>query len=242
MISDIIYYLAALVAIIFIFAPHEYAHAYVAYKCGDPTAKMRGRMSLNPLRHLDPYGFVLCVLTGFGWAKPVPVNPYNFHNYRRGMFLTSIAGVVVNYIIAFISFALYLLILQFFPSGTGYGVYVKYFLWMTFWLIYSYSLSVFVFNLLPLYPLDGFRIVESLTREVNPVHRFLKNYGRYILIALVVESFLCSVIERYTVLYYAKYFDILGYVHWFATEILGYPIKLVWYAVFGYGLPTLGWY
>ena len=75
---------------------HECAHGYVAYRCGDPTAKMLGRLSLDPRRHLDPIGTVCMFLLGFGWAKPVPVNPRNFKNYRRDDFLVSIAGIVTN--------------------------------------------------------------------------------------------------------------------------------------------------
>lgn len=237
-INIIIYYLAAIIAVIFVFSPHEYAHALVAYKCGDGTAKMRGRLSLNPIRHLDPYGFLLCIIAGFGWAKPVPINPYNFRNYRRGLFLTAVAGVTANYIIAFLAYPLFLLVELYFPATTVALSYLYLFLEQTFLLIFTYSLGVFIFNLLPLYPLDGFRVVESLTREVNPVHRFLKNYGQYILIALVLESFLCDVLVRYANIYAARYFDILGYVQWFAYNILGYPIIALWNAVFGLGLPV----
>ncbi|MGN0823829.1 MAG: site-2 protease family protein [Candidatus Coproplasma sp.] len=105
--------LAGAIAILFVLCPHEFAHAYVAYKNGDPTAKFDGRMSLNPLKHLDPFGFILFALVGFGWAKPVPVNSNNFRNRRVGMFTTAIAGVCVNYIIAFIAYPLYLLALRF---------------------------------------------------------------------------------------------------------------------------------
>jgi len=228
---QIIEILAGVVAVIFVFAPHEFAHAFVAYKCGDGTAKMHGRLTLNPLKHIDPYGFALCIFTGFGWAKPVPVNPYNFRNFRKGMFLTAIAGVVTNYIIAFIAYPFSLVIARYalavLESGT-FAYYVILLLYRSFFLIYAYSLSVFIFNLLPLYPLDGFRVVEACTRQVNPVRRFLENYGRYILIILVLESFLCGVLEAYTEIPYVAYFDILGYVHWFAVNILGYPITALW--------------
>lgn len=233
----IIYYLSAIIAVIFVFVPHEFAHAYVAYKCGDATAKMRGRLTLNPLKHIDPYGFVLCILAGFGWAKPVPIDPYNFRNYRRGLFLTAIAGVVTNYIIAFLAYPLFLLVGIYFPATNVALSYLCEFLKQTFLLIYTYSLGVFIFNLLPFYPLDGFRIVESVTRPVNPVHRFLKNYGQYILIVLVLESFLCDVLVRYANIYSAQYFNILGYVQWFAFNILGYPIRAMWEAIFNLGLP-----
>lgn len=226
-------YLGGIIAVLFVFVPHEFAHAFVAYKCGDPTAKMQGRLTLNPVKHVDPAGFVLCILTGFGWAKPVPIYPYNFRHYRKGLFLTAIAGVVTNYIIAFIAYPIFLLLVLYAVPAVTVGVQAVEFFEEVFYLIFAYSLSVFVFNLLPLYPLDGFRVVESLTREVNPVRRFLRNYGRYILLILVLESFLCDILSSYTSLPYVKYFDILGYVHWFAQNILGFPITAMWNAIFG---------
>lgn len=226
-------YLGGIIAVFFVFIPHEFAHAFVAYKCGDPTAKMRGRLTLNPLKHIDPTGFVLCILTGFGWAKPVPIYPYNFHKYRKGLFLTAIAGVVANYIIAFIAYPLFLLIAVYAAPTASAAVYVVNFFEQVFYLIFAYSLSVAVFNLLPFYPLDGFRVVESLTREINPVRRFLKDYGRYILLILVLESFLCDILSTHTSLPYVHYFDILGYVHWFARNIIGFPITAMWNAIFG---------
>ena len=226
-------YLGGIIAVLFVFVPHEFAHAFVAYKCGDPTAKMQGRLTLNPVKHVDPAGFVLCILTGFGWAKPVPIYPYNFRHYRKGLFLTAIAGVVTNYIIAFIAYPIFLLLALYAVPAVTVGVQAVEFFEEVFYLIFAYSLSVFVFNLLPLYPLDGFRVIESFTREVNPVRRFLRNYGRYILLILVLESFLCDILSSYTSLPYVKYFDILGYVHWFAQNILGFPITAMWNAIFG---------
>ena len=226
-------YLGGIIAVLFVFIPHAFAHAFVAYKCGDPTAKMCGRLTLNPLKHIDPTGFVLCILTGFGWAKPVPIYPYNFHKYRKGLFLTAIAGVVANYIIAFIAYPLFLLIAVYAAPTASAAVYVVNFFEQVFYLIFAYSLSVAVFNLLPFYPLDGFRVVESLTREINPVRRFLKDYGRYILLILVLESFLCDILSTHTSLPYVHYFDILGYVHWFARNIIGFPITAMWNAIFG---------
>lgn len=233
--QQIVEIIAGLIAVIFIFAPHEFAHAFVAYKCGDGTAKMNGRMTLNPIKHLDPTGFILCAVTGFGWAKPVPINPSNFRHYRRGLFLTAIAGVVTNYIIAFIAYPLYRVLNDYvylrniavFADNAWLG-YIVETVCLAFYLIYAYGMSVFVFNLLPLNPLDGFRVVESLTREVNPVRKFLKNYGQSILIILVLESFLCDILIRYTTLPYVQYFDILGYLQWFATRIIGYPITAFW--------------
>ena len=244
--SYLIEIVAGLIAVIFIFAPHEFAHAFVAYKCGDPTAKMQGRMTLNPIKHLDPTGFIMCAVVGFGWAKPVPIYPSNFHHYRKGLFCTAIAGVVTNYIIAFIAYPLSVLVLNhvlnanyaFFNDNQWLAVIVK-ILYYALLFIYAYGLGIVVFNLLPLYPLDGFRVVEAFTREVNPVRRFLRNYGMYILIVLVVESFLCDIIIRYTDLPYVSYFDILGWVGWFAQKIIGFPITAFWNWIFGFPIPFI---
>ena len=221
--------LARLIALICVFSPHEFAHAYIAYKNGDPTAKLRGRMSLNPLRHLDPIGYFLCAAVGFGWARPVPIDPYNFKNFKRGMFTTAIAGVVVNYIIAFFAYLIYVLIIRFiWPISTTVTVtyYLCYFIEMTFFLTFAYSLYSVVFNLLPLFPLDGFRVVEALTRQVNPVQRFLRNYGQMILIIIIVEGLICNIVAEYLPI--AEKFSVLYYVSWFAQNIIGFPIKAAW--------------
>lgn len=230
-----LYYLASLIAVVCVFSPHEFAHAFVAYKNGDPTAKIRGRMTLNPLKHIDITGFVLCALVGFGWARPVPVDPFNFRKYRKGLFLTAIAGVTVNYIIAFFAYLLQVLVIRFlYPVAVAseFAYYAVFFLETTFWLIFAYSLYSVVFNLLPLFPLDGFRVVESFTREINPVRRFLRNYGQIILIILIVESFLCGLLVEYVpsprVAQIVSYFDLLGYLGWFAERIIGFPITAAW--------------
>ena len=245
---DLFYFLqilAGIVAVIFVLCPHEWAHAYVATKCGDGTPKAYGRLTLNPIKHLDPVGFICCAIVGFGWAKPVPINPYNFKNYRKGLFMTAVAGVVVNYLIAFFAFLIFTLLNHFVfndvilisEGAIYYSVhdalgYLGFFVCLIFYLIYAYSLSVFVFNLLPLYPLDGFRVVESFTRQVNPVRRFLREYGQVILIILVVESFICDLMVRYGVSW-AGYADILGYILYFATDIIGYPIQAAWGGIAG---------
>lgn len=225
-----IYYLSSILAVIFVLCPHEWGHAFAATKCGDGTAKAYGRLTLNPIKHLNPLGFVCCALVGFGWAKPVPINPYNFKNYRKGLFLTAIAGVLVNYLIAFVVYLLYVLFVRFaLAEMLTLGAFMSYLgelIFYTLLNIYSFSLAVFVFNLLPLYPLDGFRVVESCTRQINPVRRFLRNYGQMILIILIAESFICDILSDYVE--WAKYCDILGYVMYFATDIIGYPIKLAW--------------
>lgn len=233
---ELMIFLSSIISVCFVFVPHEFAHAFVAYKCGDGTAKMQGRMTLNPIKHIDPVGIILCIFAGFGWAKPVPINPYSFTNLRKGLFLTAIAGVVTNYIVAFFAYPLHLVLDNFaLPAVLDSDVlyYLVFFLDRIFFLTFLYSLSVFIFNLLPLYPLDGFRVIESFTREINPVRRFLRNYGYYILIGLVLESILCDVLYTRLHLDLAQYFDILGYVQWFAQKIIGFPITALWNLVFG---------
>ena len=102
----ILYLLYFAASVLLTLTLHEIAHGYVAWKCGDPTAKMLGRLSLDPRRHLDPLGTLCLVFLGFGWAKPVPVNPRNFQNYRRDDFLVSIAGITVNLTLFLLSLAL----------------------------------------------------------------------------------------------------------------------------------------
>ena len=207
---------------LFVLVPHEFAHAAVAVANGDPTPKLNGRLSLNPLRHFDPLGFVMCALVGFGWARPVPINSANFKNYKVGLFTTAIAGVVTNYIIAFIFYPLYALSYMYVGTGTAGGLFLTTFLW----LVFSYNLSIAVFNLLPLFPLDGFRVVESLTGPWNKVRQFLGKYGQTILLVLVFESFVCGVVGRFYPIFYS--FDVLGYVMTFAVDIIGWPIQALW--------------
>ena len=98
-VNTIIYLLLAMPGRLLAISFHEWAHAWMAYKCGDPTAKNRGRLTVNPLAHLDLIGLAMMMLAGFGWAKPVPVNPYNFRNFRRDDLKVSLAGITMNLIL-----------------------------------------------------------------------------------------------------------------------------------------------
>lgn len=215
--------LASLCAVTVVLTLHEFAHAYVAYRCGDPTPKWSGRLSLNPFRHFDPVGLLCFTFVGFGWAKPVAINPDNFKRYRLGLGLTACAGIVMNYLTALLIYPLFCVVLYYMPEVP----FITELLESFFYLVFAYSLSFFVFNLLPLYPLDGFWILDAVNKRRGKVFRFLRNYGQYILFGLILESFLCQLLVRFGVPQMA-WFDILGWFMQFATDILGWPITALW--------------
>ncbi len=164
--NEILYKIFSLPAILVAITVHEYAHGYVSYKLGDPTAKSLGRLSLNPLHHLDPIGALLMLLVGFGWAKPVPVNARYFKNPRKGMALVSVAGPASNILLAILSALIYLLSILGFNAMLG-AVNVSEFMfkcmqyWLLFWQInHVMNLSFALFNLIPLPPLDGSKILS----------------------------------------------------------------------------------
>lgn len=220
-----VYLLASFLAVTLVITVHEYAHAYVADKWGDPTARFSGRLSLNPAKHFDLFGIVMFAFVGFGWAKPVPINPYNFKNYKWGSFWTSAAGIIANYCMAFLFYFVFVAVDRYVIPLVE-GMYIAPFLSNLFYLIYVYSLNFCVFNLLPFYPLDGFRIVDALNKRRGKVYRFLRQYGYYILMGLVFLSF----ISDYSPLL-AK-LDILGYVLSYARNLIGKPISTFWSFIF----------
>lgn len=159
---------------------HEFAHALVANKMGDDTAERMGRLTLNPVSHVDPIGLLMLLIGGFGWAKPVPINENNFRNRKVGVFLVSIAGVTMNIIIATLS----LIILHFtqntFRSPEYYQV-MQSIAWI--------NIAFASFNLLPIPPLDGSKLVAALlpTEKRYVFYRY-ERYGFIIMILLIVTG------------------------------------------------------
>lgn len=221
MIEYLLSILAGALAAIVVITFHEFAHAFVAYKCGDPTAKFSGRMTLNPVKHFDPLGMLMFALVGFGWAKPVPVNPYNFRHYKSGAFWTSAAGIIMNYLMAFILYPVFVLAVMYLCPVFE-GKYAEIFIYYVFYMLFAYSLNFCVFNLLPFYPLDGFRIYDALTTKRGKFYWFLRQYGYYIFLGLMLVSILSRNIPM------LGQFDVLGHVMSFATDVLGKPITLFW--------------
>ncbi|AEV16573.1 Membrane metalloprotease [Thermus sp. CCB_US3_UF1] len=160
-------FLLAFTALAFSLALHEWGHAYAAFRFGDGTAKAQGRLTLNPLRHLDPLGTLLLLLVGFGWAKPVPVNPSAFRAYRLGLFAVSVAGILLNLALAVLLALLVRGLLALDPLGValtfgGEGKTPLGLLALAAFYASSVNLVLAVFNLLPIPPLDGAKILQSL--------------------------------------------------------------------------------
>ena len=221
MVDKILDYIAIFLALIVVLPLHEYAHARVAVWCGDNTPKLYGRLTLNPLAHFDPMGLVLFVFARFGWAKPVPVNPYNFRKYKLHSFFVAVAGVVANYLLAFITYPLFFIAILYIPQF-GYFTSV---LQNTLLYIYLMSLNFFVFNLIPLYPLDGFRVIDSFAKKKGKGYQYIKRYGVYILLGL----FALSILADFTGLWYI---DVLGLIITNGASILGTPITAFWGLIF----------
>jgi len=176
------------------FSVHEFAHAYVAYKFGDPTAKNQGRLTLSPFAHLDLFGTLLIFLAGFGWARPVPVNRFHFKNPRLAGILVSVAGPLSNLLLAGLGFIVWYAMIDFgimraLPNwfAAGFDMFFQIFIGL--------NTVLFVFNLLPFPPLDGYRIIEDIAPDgLRAKMTQWENYGALIFLILVLTP-----LDRYTI-------------------------------------------
>lgn len=197
---------------------HEVMHGYVALKCGDPTAKLANRLTLNPAVHFDPIGLLMIVLVGFGWAKPVPVNPNNFRNYKRDMILVSGAGVFANIVMCALGLLLLYLLYPFFIVSSTTLAYVLQMLGYYFLMFFiQINFMLAFFNLLPIYPLDGFRLVEVWLKPGNGYSRFMRRYGSFCILALVVLGNIFRAVGL-------SYLDIFSWVNWLITKLISVVI------------------
>lgn len=182
------YYILMVPVLLISLTFHEFSHGYTAYRLGDITAKNAGRLTLNPLKHLDPVGALMMFVAGIGWAKPVPVDPFYFRDKKKGMMLTSVAGPLSNILLAFvIAFPLEGLLLAN-PVGLQTGKGFVYYLALFFSMLFSINISLAVFNLLPIPPLDGSKILSAVL-PANVYFRFMR-YEQYIGMAFLVLIFL----------------------------------------------------
>ena len=220
--TDFLIYLARFAVLLLILPAHEFAHAFAAYKNGDDTARLYGRYTLNPMKHFDPIGLICFLIAGFGWAKPVPVNPYNFRNFKRGSFWVAVAGILTNYSLAFLFYPLMYLASRFLVLNNYFTAFIYLFCYMGF----ALDLSFCVFNLIPVFPLDGFRIIDTFVSKRNRAYQILRQYGYYVLLGLIILSSIANRIPQLEVL------DIFGKFMSFAVDKIGYPIKFFWNYIF----------
>ena len=176
--------LVFVIGLIMAISIHEAAHAFVAYRLGDPTAKLAGRLTLDPRSHLDPIGTLALLLVGFGWGKPTPFDPFNLRNVKRDSALISAAGAVSNFILATVLSLPYLI--AYFTNSVNLTIVNLYQLLSPIILI---NLLLGVFNLIPVHPLDGFKVLAGLLpRDWYRDFVQTERYGIFILLLLLVSG------------------------------------------------------
>jgi Zn-dependent protease len=188
LLNDPFGFLAALVlkipALLLAVTIHEVAHGWVADRLGDPTARLQGRLTLNPLPHIDPFGALAFVLVGFGWAKPVPVNAINLRNPRRDMVLVAAAGPISNFVAAFVGLVALVLVRRVVPAEALAEPLGGILLW-----VFQFNLALGIFNLIPLPPLDGGHFLPYfLPRAAANLVHALEQVGPLLLILLVMSG------------------------------------------------------
>jgi Zn-dependent protease len=181
--SEPLFFIAWVLAIIITLTIHEFSHAACALAFGDSTAKDAGRLTLNPLSHIDPLGFVMLLFVGFGWAKPVPISVYNLKNRRLGAAVVALAGPLSN----LLGMVVFGLLFKFLAPVLGPDNLLTNFLFF----VALVNVSLFVFNLLPIPPLDGSHVLFAILPDhLNNFKDSFSNYGPYVLlILLLIDSF-----------------------------------------------------
>lgn len=183
--EKLLYILVIAFCVLLSLSIHELCHGLVAYWMGDKTAKYSGRLSLNPLHHLDPFGALCLFLFGFGWAKPVPVNPWNFNNKKGGMVLTALGGPISNFLLAFLAqVGVAVLGNMRFASDASFSFQLANVCYMICYYLVMLNLGLGIFNLIPIPPLDGSKVLNA----VLPARTYFKimEYERFGFIALII--------------------------------------------------------
>lgn len=180
--------------IVFVFAfslsLREFARALAAYKMGDDTAKLMGRLTLNPIKHLDPAGFIFFMLIGVGWSKPVPINPTKFKNYRKGIRWVSCSGVIANFLFGLFASLLYLTLNRTVGCPTTAMQYLYLFLMITM----QINSFLVLFNILPIYPLAGFDFITTFMKSNNKFIYFNLKNGVKLLYTILIVSLIIDLL------------------------------------------------
>lgn len=188
------------ISLIFALCVHEFSHGVVAYQCGDDTAYRKGRLTLNPINHLDPIGSLMILLIGVGYAKPVPVNPYNLSNPRIDMIKIAAAGPISNFVLAFLGSLFFVIFWKIGLDTDSTKLFFRYFIMINIYLG--------LFNLIPIHPLDGGQIFGNFISKYNPdIFMQLHQYGPKILFAIIFFGLFSGI-------------SIIG-------MIIGYPAQLI---------------
>lgn len=194
--EKLLYVLISVFCVLLSLTLHEFGHGLAAYAMGDKTAKSSGRLSLNPIDHLDPIGALCLFLFGFGWAKPVPVNPYNFKHKKGGMVLTSLAGPITNFIIAFIAMLVMTIIGNVSFSSRGIGFDLASVFYNVCYYLLIMNLGLGIFNLIPIPPLDGSKVVGAvLPTDLYFNYMRYERFGFIILIILINMPFFDTILN-----------------------------------------------
>jgi Zn-dependent protease len=164
---------------------HEFCHAWVAHLCGDSTSKDQGRVTLNPLKHIDPLGFIMLIFAGFGWAKPVQFDENNLRNPKYDVIKIALAGPLSNAVIAMLLSVIFSAITSFLPTYQSSGVQIMSEVFM--YAIYI-NWGLFIFNLIPLPPLDGSHLLFFQLRRYPAVYNALYKYGSFLLFGLIIAT------------------------------------------------------
>jgi len=187
---DLVRVLKFLPGIILGLTIHEFSHAWVAHRCGDSTSKDQGRVTLNPLKHIDLLGFAMLIIAGFGWAKPVHFNEQNLRNPKTDIMKIAVAGPLSNALLAMllsIIFSAYVSILPLYQSSWMnvvsevfiYGIYINW--------------GLFIFNLIPLPPLDGSHLLFNYFRKFPALYEGLYKYGSYVFFGLILATIVTKI-------------------------------------------------
>ena len=207
-------FIIAILVFAFSLSIHEFAHAFSAYKMGDLSAKNMGRMTLNPIKHMDLVGFLFFLFIGVGWAKPVPINPNNFKNYKKGTRLVAISGVLANFILGLIC-AIMIAVLNLFQFDNLAMSYVM----TTLVLFVQINGLLVMFNILPIPSFDGFNFFATFVKGDNKFLRYMLKNGFKILLILMLVGIITDLIFGFDI--FTMYLNSLSDFEFFLINLIG---------------------